>query len=101
MAKLIITSAVTGSVHVPSLSPYLPLTPDQIADDAIRSVKAGAAIVHVHARDRKTGRPSSDPTIFEEIVTKITANEARVTLGLKGLANVGWKGSAEASLPSS
>ena len=72
-SKLIITSAVTGSVHVPSLSPYLPLNPDQIAEDAIKSVKAGAAIVHVHARDRETGRPSSDAKIFEEIVTKITA----------------------------
>jgi uncharacterized protein (DUF849 family) len=73
MAKLIITAAVTGSVHVPSLSPYLPLTPDEIAADAIRSAKAGAAVVHVHARVPETGKPSADPKLYEEIVKKISA----------------------------
>ena len=73
MAKLIITAAVTGSIHVPSLSPYLPLTPDEIANDAIKAAEAGAAIVHVHARVPETGRPSADPKLFEEICKKISA----------------------------
>ena len=71
--KLVITAAVTGSVHVPSLSPYLPLTPDQIAADAIKAAEAGAALVHVHARVPETGRPSADPKLYEEIVKKISA----------------------------
>jgi uncharacterized protein (DUF849 family) len=71
--KLVITAAVTGSIHVPSLSPYLPLTPDEIANDAIKAAEAGAAIVHVHARVPETGRPIADPKIFEEICRKISA----------------------------
>jgi len=71
--KLVITAAVTGSVHVPSLSPYLPMTPDEIANDAIKAAAAGAALVHVHARVPETGRPSADPKIYEEIVKKISA----------------------------
>ncbi|MFD2183622.1 3-keto-5-aminohexanoate cleavage protein [Rhodoplanes azumiensis] len=73
MSKLIITAAVTGSVHTPSLSPYLPLTPDEIAADAILAAEAGAALVHVHARDPRTGKPSADPKLYEEIVRKISA----------------------------
>lgn len=73
MTKLVITAAVTGSIHTPSLSPYLPFTPDQIADDAVKAHTAGAAVVHVHARDPLTGKPSSDPAIYREIVQKISA----------------------------
>jgi uncharacterized protein (DUF849 family) len=73
MAKLIVTAAVTGAIHTPSLSPYFPWTPDQIVEDAVAAHAAGAAVVHVHARDPKTGRPSSDFNIFREIVTKISA----------------------------
>ena len=53
---------------MPSQSPYLPITPQEIADEAVRSAEAGAAVVHVHARDPKTGEPSSDPALFEEIM---------------------------------
>ena len=60
--KVIITCAVTGSVHTPSMSPYLPVTPDQIATDAIAAAEAGASILHLHARDPKDGRPTADPT---------------------------------------
>jgi uncharacterized protein (DUF849 family) len=71
--KLVITAAVTGSIHVPSLSPYLPLTPEEIANDAVKAAEAGAAILHVHARVPETGRPIADPKIFEEICRKISA----------------------------
>jgi uncharacterized protein (DUF849 family) len=73
MAKLIITAAITGGIHVPSLSPYLPFTPDEIVEDAVKANAAGAAVVHVHARDPKTGKPSSDFNLFREIVSKISA----------------------------
>ena len=53
--KVIITCAVTGAIHTPSMSPYLPVTADQIAEAAIDAAEAGAAIVHLHARDEKTG----------------------------------------------
>jgi uncharacterized protein (DUF849 family) len=69
--KCIITAAVTGGDIVPSQSPYLPITPKEIADEAVRSAEAGAAIVHVHARNPETGQPSSDLRYFEEILGSI------------------------------
>ena len=71
MEKLIITAAVTGSLTLPTLTPYLPLTPEQIADEAVRAAEAGAACVHIHARDPKDGRPSSDLEIYRKIITSI------------------------------
>ena len=71
MEKLILTAAVTGSVHIPTQTPYLPLTPKEIADEAVRSAEAGAAIVHIHARDPKDGKPCSDLEVFREIITSI------------------------------
>ena len=62
--KVIVSCAVTGSIHVPSQSPHLPITPEQIADGAIGAAEAGAAIVHLHARDPETGRPTPDPDVF-------------------------------------
>ena len=59
--KVIISCAVTGSIHVPSQTPYLPITPAEIAQGAIEAAEAGAAIVHLHARDPETGRPTPDP----------------------------------------
>jgi len=61
MSKIIISCAVTGSIHTPSMSPYLPITGEQIAASAIGAAEAGAAILHLHARDPANGRPSSDP----------------------------------------
>ena len=61
MSKIILSCAVTGSIHTPSMSPYLPVTGAQIAASAIEAAKAGAAILHLHARDPANGRPSSDP----------------------------------------
>src|SRR3954463_9512006 len=72
--KVIITCAVTGALHTPSMSPYLPITPDEIADAAIAAVKAGAAIVHLHARDPKDGRPTQDPTLFRQFAQKIKSS---------------------------
>ncbi len=71
--KVIISCAVTGSVHTPSMSPYLPLTPDEIAQQAIDAAEAGAAILHLHARDPADGRPSADPAIFDRFVPRIKA----------------------------
>ncbi|MEO8153818.1 MAG: 3-keto-5-aminohexanoate cleavage protein [Rhizobacter sp.] len=71
--KVIITCAVTGSVHTPTMSPYLPLTPDQIAEQAIEAAEAGAAILHLHARDPEDGRPTADPKVFDQFVPRIQA----------------------------
>jgi uncharacterized protein (DUF849 family) len=71
--KVIITCAVTGSVHTPSMSPYLPITPEQIADQAIDAAQAGAAILHLHARDPADGRPSFDPEVYRQFLPKIHA----------------------------
>jgi uncharacterized protein (DUF849 family) len=62
--KVIITCAVTGAIHTPSMSPHLPVTPQEIADAAIGAAEAGAAIVHLHARDPKTGKPDQAPEAF-------------------------------------
>ncbi|WP_426958246.1 3-keto-5-aminohexanoate cleavage protein [Muricoccus radiodurans] len=62
--KVIITCAVTGAIHTPSMSPHLPVTPEEIADAAIGAAEAGAAIVHLHARDPKDGRPDQTPEAF-------------------------------------
>jgi uncharacterized protein (DUF849 family) len=69
--KIIISCAVTGSVHTPSMSPYLALTPQQIADQAIEAAEAGAAILHLHAREAGDGRPTADPKVFDQFVPLI------------------------------
>src|SRR5512139_2186717 len=68
MSKLIITAAITGSVHIPTMSDYLPLTPEQIIDDAVKAYEAGAAIAHIHVRDPKNGKPSPDPNLFRQVL---------------------------------
>lgn len=69
--KVIISCAVTGSIHTPSMSPYLPITPEQIADDAVAAAEAGAAILHLHARDPETGRPDQTPEGFARFLPVI------------------------------
>jgi uncharacterized protein (DUF849 family) len=69
--KVIITCAVTGSIHTPTMSPYLPLTPDEVAEQAIGAAEAGAAILHLHARDGKDGRPTPDPAVFMQFLPRI------------------------------
>jgi uncharacterized protein (DUF849 family) len=70
-SKVVITCAVTGSIHTPSMSPHLPVTAEEIAEAAIGAAEAGAAIVHLHARDPKDGRPDQSPEAFEPFLRVI------------------------------
>jgi uncharacterized protein (DUF849 family) len=71
--KVIISCAVTGSIHTPTMSPYLPFAPEDIARQAIEAAEAGAAILHFHARDPKTGEPSGDPAIYLQFLPAVKA----------------------------
>jgi uncharacterized protein (DUF849 family) len=73
MSKVIITCAITGSIHTPSMSPHLPVTPDEITAAALGAAEAGAAIVHLHARNPEDGRPTQDPDVFRKFVPQIKA----------------------------
>lgn len=86
MAKsVIISCAITGSLHTPSMSPYLPITPDRIATEAIAAAEAGAAILHLHARNPADGRPSADPALFMEFLPRIKqATDAVVNITTGG-----------------
>ena len=70
-AKTIITCAITGSIHTPSMSPHLPVTPDEIATQAVEAAEAGAAILHLHARDPKTGKPAGAPEAYARFLPRI------------------------------
>tara|TARA_B100000686_G_C16804284_1_gene988683 strand:- start:4505 stop:5437 length:933 start_codon:yes stop_codon:yes gene_type:complete len=72
--KIIITCAITGSIHTPSMSPYLPVSPEEIAEAGIAAVEAGASILHLHARDPKDGRPTQDPKVFQKFLPTIKNN---------------------------
>jgi uncharacterized protein (DUF849 family) len=83
--KVIITCAVTGSIHTPSMSPHLPLTPDEVASQAIEAAEAGAAILHLHARDPKDGRPTPDPRVFMQFLPRIKqASDAVINITTGG-----------------
>jgi len=83
--KVIITCAVTGSVHTPSMSPYLPVTPDQIAGQAIAAAEAGASILHLHARNPADGRPTADPAVFMQFLPRIKqASDAVINISTGG-----------------
>ena len=69
--KVIITCAVTGSIHTPTMSPHLPLTPNEIAEDSIRAWEAGASIIHLHARDPEDGRPTPSADVFMQFLPRI------------------------------
>jgi uncharacterized protein (DUF849 family) len=69
--KVIVTCAVTGGIHTPSMSPHLPVTPNEIADAAIAAAEAGATVLHLHARDPETGKPTQDPSVFELFLPRI------------------------------
>jgi uncharacterized protein (DUF849 family) len=71
--KVIVTCAVTGAIHTPTMSPHLPITPEQIAESAIGAARAGAAIVHLHARDPRDGRPTQDLDLFRQFLPRIAA----------------------------
>ena len=78
MSKIIISCAITGSIHTPSMSPYLPVTAAQIADQAIAAAQAGAAILHLHARNPETGHPSADPAHWAGFLPRIKAGSDAV-----------------------
>jgi len=70
-SNVIISCAITGSIHTPTMSEYLPVTPEQITEQSIEAARAGAAIVHLHARDPKDGRPTPDPDVFRQFLPQI------------------------------
>jgi 3,5-dioxohexanoate:acetyl-CoA acetone transferase len=69
--KIIISCAVTGAVHTPSMSEYLPYRPEDIAEQAVGAAEAGAAILHLHARNPETGEPTGDPKVFRQFLSVI------------------------------
>jgi uncharacterized protein (DUF849 family) len=73
MAKAIFTAALTGGANIPSMSPYLPVTPQQLADEAVRVYEAGGAIAHVHVRNPETGQPSANVELYREVASKVKA----------------------------
>jgi len=87
--KVIITCAVTGSIHTPTMSPHLPVTPQEIARAAIGAAEAGAAIVHLHARKPEDGSPSQDPELFHEFLPQIAvASDVVINLTTGGAATM-------------
>ena len=78
---LFISCAITGAIHVPSMSPHLPITPEQIATEALAAAQAGACAVHLHARDPLTGQPSMDLDLFHQFCTQIS-NQSPVVINL-------------------
>ncbi len=72
--KVIISCAITGAIHTPTMSDALPVTPDEIASQAIGAAEAGAAILHLHARDPKDGRPTGSPDVFQQFLPRIKQN---------------------------
>ena len=71
MSKALFTAAITGSIHTPTMSPHLPVTPDQIVDNAIQAYEVGAAVVHIHVRNPQTGQPSPDLELFKKVLTRV------------------------------
>lgn len=69
--KVIISCAVTGAIHTPSMSPHLPVTPEEIIKDSLDAAEAGAAILHLHARDPDTGKPTQDPEAFRKFLPRL------------------------------
>jgi uncharacterized protein (DUF849 family) len=78
MAKVIISCAITGAIHTPSMSDYLPITPEEIARASIEAAEAGAAIIHLHARNPETGEPTPDPAVFMRFLPTIKQNTEAV-----------------------
>lgn len=91
MSRIIISCAITGSIHTPSMSPHLPVTADQIAGQAIDAARAGATVLHLHARDPGNGRPSADPAHWMGFLPKIRA-------GCDAIVNMTTGGSAVMTL---
>ena len=88
MKKAIITAAITGGIHTPGMSPYLPITPKQIADEAVRSCEAGAAAVHIHSRNPETGQPDPNVELYGEILPSIKSR-CNVIVGITTGGGIG------------
>jgi len=89
MPKVIITCAVTGSIHTPTMSPHLPITPDEIATSAIGAAEAGASILHLHARNPEDGSPTPDPEVFRQFLPRIKdATDAVINITTGGAATM-------------
>ncbi|QIL79695.1 3-keto-5-aminohexanoate cleavage protein [Diaphorobacter sp. HDW4A] len=87
--KVIVTCAITGGIHTPSMSPHLPITPKQIEDEAVAAAEAGASIVHLHARNPETGQPSQDPALFRQFLPQIAArSDVIINLTTGGAPNM-------------
>ena len=69
--KAIITAAITGAIHTPAMSPYLPITPEQMIDDIMSVYEAGGAVAHLHTRNPQTGQPNADQAVFKEVATEV------------------------------
>jgi uncharacterized protein (DUF849 family) len=82
LPRVFITAAVTGNLTTPEQTPYLPITPAQIADACLEAAEAGAAIAHIHARDPATGRPSMELALYREIIERIGARNPDLILNL-------------------
>ena len=84
--KVIISCAVTGAIHTPSMSPHLPITPEEIITDSLDAAKAGAAILHLHARNPQDGRPDQTPEGFSPFLSRIKqSSDAVINITI-------WKG---------
>jgi uncharacterized protein (DUF849 family) len=103
MSKIIISCAITGAVHTPTMSPHLPVTPDEIAAQAIEAAQAGASVLHLHARDPQTGKPTPDPEVFMRFLPRIReATDAVVNIttgGGQGMSLEDRLGAAELASP--
>src|ERR671916_2019498 len=87
--KVVITCAVTGSIHTPTMSDHLPITPNEIAEQAIAAAEAGATILHLHARDPNDGRPTPDPKVFMQFLPRIKeATDAVINITTGGGHNM-------------
>jgi uncharacterized protein (DUF849 family) len=69
--KVIITCAVTGSIHTPTMSPHIPITPNEIAEESVAAAEAGASIIHLHARDPENGKPTPSADVFMQFLPRI------------------------------
>lgn len=97
--KVIITCAVTGAIHTPTMSPYLPVSPNEIAESAIAAAEAGATILHLHARDPKTGKPSQDPELFQKFLPQIRrSTDAVINLSTGGSPHMPVEERAQAAI---
>src|ERR1700678_835039 len=81
-SKVIITCAITGNITRPDQSPYLPITPQQIADSALEAAEAGASIAHIHVRDPETGRPSMSIDLYRDVMDRIRAKNPKLIINL-------------------